>query len=185
MALRKRVLLVPAIASFLALMAGVVGLAVAGDWKMLLAIAPNFALTELLADYNPADCLKDGSVKDRHAAVSVVCELVGSSSVTALMLMLPTVLMTHFGDGALAWTWYHACLYAGCVVLPWGYLEVSDRNHMLLWGIFGFAFLGAAVLVLPLAHRTDILGCIQIAFIACLVVRALLIFRRKEVPSCR
>ncbi len=143
-----RISWIPAVVSAVALVAGLVGLVCANDWKLLLVVPPSFAFTELLdgvdsewiLGQDPRFAWRRRLIRWLESAILVIAAM--------LALTFPIDMMTGYAMPASGWKWHRICLYMGLVVMPWGYFATTAKGRMARWLLFLLAPFGALSMVM-------------------------------------
>ena len=152
---------VPMVVSAAALAAGLVGIALAGDWRLLLVVAAATGLSETVGFIRLTDVLmRNRKEFDEHHAR--VCDKMGvkvdpgkmigwieaviAAFVTFTSVVMAMILMARFSTSFADARWMKVCLFLGCACVPWCYRSHSADDRFRKWSIFAVAACAAACL---------------------------------------
>lgn len=176
---RSRILWAPLAISAAALAAGLAGLALARDWKVLLAFPVCFTMTEISGVCMDRSLLPDAP--DAHPGPAWAQAVLSAARplLVFCMLGLSWSLIRHFSAVKAEGSWYHAGLYLGSALLPWGYRCRDAAGRLIRWTVFMLAFAAAVCLAVGNVW-TCLLAYLLMAASLVLVPAGLRILRGKE-----
>ena len=164
---KRGILWFPTLASAAALVAGLAGVVLSGDWKLLLVFPVGFAFCEIFTNIDFAEALRknrpdferigkriangrDAKFDSEKFIAWFDCigAAIGSFTVMAITFCLVGRFTAFRGD----WSWIKACWFAGCAIVPWtcGYKDAAGRFRRRVH--FAAVFTVAAVAVFGVRH---------------------------------
>ena len=167
------------VASAAALVAGLVGIVLSGDWKLLLAFPAGMGLTHGFAEIRFRKAVKGEKMLVGHEKAIGWIDAAFSAFVLASALMLPMLLIGRFTAFKDDGRWVKICWYAGLAVMPWGYWWRDAIERFVRW----VAFLCVAGIDLSLVffwgpRMEDISSGIVYAGMAAILVRHFIVSRK-------
>jgi len=118
------------------------------DWRLLLVIPPSFVLTEILVLADVEEISAHDPTRIRSSRFFDWVNRIALLCILFLLLLLPSFLLVRYSKLPLAWNWYRLCLFAGCTLLPWGYVSATTFQRWNRWVLFAFAVLGSGVFLI-------------------------------------
>lgn len=165
--------------SAVALVAGLVGLVCANDWKLLLVVPPSFAFTELLDGVDlPWITGKDTRFAWSRRLIRWF-ENILLVVVAMLALTLPLELMSGYAVPASGWKWHRICLYMGMVAMPWGYFATTAKGRLTRWLLFLLAPVGAVSMVVSTKDGMTLVVVLQLFMLVVLPICVWLLNRKE------
>lgn len=159
---KRGILWFPALASAAALVAGLAGIALCGDWKLLLAFPVGFALCEITANIDFIETLRKnradfdrindritngkGSKFDSEKFISWF-DCIGAALGAFVAMTMAFCLVDRFTAFRGDWLWVKACWSAGCAIVPWTCTYKDAAGRFRRWVHFASVFGLAAVVV--------------------------------------
>ena len=142
----RKIMWVPMVMSAVALAAGMAGVVITGDLKLLLAVSVNMGFTYVLMALGVGQALKSGSVLAGHPKAAGWLDAFTKAFVISAALQVPMGLISRFSAFGDEWRWVKICLYAGIAIMPWGYCWTNAVERYRGW----VAFVSVAVIVVAL-----------------------------------
>ena len=159
---KRSIMWFPMLASAAALAAGLAGIALCGDWKLLLAFPVGFALCEITANIDFIETLRKnradfdrindritngkGSKFDSEKFISWF-DCIGAALGAFVAMMMAFYLVDRFTAFRGDWLWVKACWSAGCAIVPWTCICKNSADRFRRWIQFASVFGLAAVVV--------------------------------------
>lgn len=172
---KRGILWFPALASAAALVAGLAGIALCGDWKLLLAFPVGFALCEIAANIDFIETLRKnradfdrindritngkGSKFDSEKFISWF-DCIGAALGAFVAMMMAFYLVDRFTAFRGDWLWVKACWSAGCAIVPWTCTYKDAAGRFRRWVHFASVFTLAAVVVFCVRYAEIALYCL-------------------------
>ena len=162
---RRKIMWLPMAVSGAALAAGLVGIVLTGDWRLLLVVAAATGLSEAIGLINFGEALKDTREEFEKHKEKMVAKLgvnidtdkmfgwfdaIAAALVTFTTVAMAMILMARFSTSLLETRWVKVCLFLGCACVPWCYCYESANERFRKWTIFAVAAFSAVwLMVLP------------------------------------
>lgn len=159
---KRSIMWFPMLVSAAALAAGLAGIVLCGDWKLLLAFPVGFAICEITAnvDFNEAlrknradfDRINDRITKGKGAKFDSEkfiswFDCIGAALGAFVAMMMAFYLVDRFTAFRGDWLWVKACWSAGCAIVPWTCICKNSADRFRRWIQFASVFGLAAVVV--------------------------------------
>ena len=145
--------------------AGLTGVVLAGEWKLLLVVAAATGLSEGIGLIDFMEVLrKTREVLEKRKAALVAkfgvdinmdamygwFDAIVAALVTFTTVAMAMILMARFSTSFTKARWVKVCLFLGCACVPWCYCYGSANERFRKWTIFAVAAFSAVWLtVLP------------------------------------
>ena len=162
-----------------ALAAGLAGIVLAGDWKLLLVLPVGMGLTHGFSELHFRNVAKlEKKLAEHQKAVGWI-DAAFSAFVLATALMLPMLLIGRFTAFKDDGRWMKICWYAGLAIMPWGYGWRDATERYERWVAFLCVAAIAGALVFFWGPRTeDISSGIVYAGMAAIFGRHFIVSRK-------
>ena len=167
-------MLVPMAVSAAALAAGLAGVAITGDWRLLLVVAAAMGLSEGVGficfteifkrnreefeERNAKFGDKFGKTFDPEKMMGWI-DAVAAAMVTFTVVAMAMILMERFSTSFAEARWVKVCLFLGCACVPWCYRASNANVRFRKWAIFAVAAFTAVWLMAfpgePLMRAVD------------------------------
>ena len=170
-----KIMWLPMVLSGAALAAGLAGVALAGEWKLLLVLAAATGLSEAIGLINFGEALKDTREEFEKHKEKMVAKLgvnvdtdkmfgwfdaIAAALVTFTTVAMAMILMARFSTSFTEARWVKVCLFLGCACVPWCYRSYGANERFRKWTVFAVAVIGAGWLMAfpgePLMRAADI-----------------------------
>lgn len=148
-----------------ALAAGLAGVALTGEWKLLLVLAAATGLSEAIGLINFGEALKDTREEFEKHKEKMVAKLgvnvdtdkmfgwfdaIAAALVTFTAVVMAMILVERFSASGSAARWVKVCLFLGCACVPWCYRSYGANERFRKWTVFAVAaFTAVWLMVLP------------------------------------
>lgn len=145
---------VPMVVSTAALAAGLTGVVLTGDWRLLLVVAAAMGLSEAVGficfteifkrnreefeEQNAKFGDKFGKTFDPEKMMGWI-DAVAASLVTFTTVAMAMILMERFSVCFSEARWAKVCLFLGCACVPWCYRGSNANVRFRKWSIFAVA----------------------------------------------
>lgn len=172
---------VPMVLSAAALAAGLVGIVLTGDWKLLLVLPVGMGLTHGLTTMSFREVMKGGEFRKAHPKVLGWVDAVFSAFILSTALAVPMELIGRFTAFRDDGQWVKICWFAGVSVVPWGYGWRDAAGRFVQWVAFACVAAESAGFVFSWRNENLTMGIIYAGMAAILVRRW--IVSRKEVAA--
>ena len=154
----RKVMWLPTAVSGAALAAGLVGIVLTGDWRLLLVVAAATGLSEAIGLINFGEALKDTREEfEKHKAKMVAkmgvnidtdkmfgwFDAIAAALVTFTTVAMAMILMARFSTSFTDARWVKVCLFLGCACVPWCYCYGSANERFRKWTVFAVAAFSA------------------------------------------
>lgn len=145
--------------------AGLAGIALTGDWRLLLVVAGATGLSEAIGLINFGEALKDTREEFEKHKEKMVAKMgvnidtdkmfgwfdaIAAALVTFTAVVMAMILVDRFSASGSEARWVKVCLFLGCACVPWCYCYGSANERFRKWSIFAVAaFTAVWLTVLP------------------------------------
>ena len=152
----------PMAVSAAALAAGLVGIVLTGEWRLLLVVAAATGLSETIGLINFGEALKDTREEfEKHKAKMVAklgvnvdtdkmfgwFDAIVAGLVTFTPVAMAMILMARFSSSGSDARWVRVCLFLGCACVPWCYRSYGANERFRKWTVFAVAVIAAGWLM--------------------------------------